>query len=323
MFSKFDLSYVRAGESQSGEQPTTVYLKRTQLQRWIKQALEEGMAQTSSVPQETRTQHLYQSNENSNSSSICKDNADLLSPLKKWKSRYLMEQNVTKLLRPLSPVTPPPPNPGSKSPQLTTPGPSHPEEECRNGYSLMFSPITSLTTASRCNTPLQFELCHRKDLDLTKVGYLDSNTNSCADRPSLINSGPSDLAPHPSIGPTSETGFPSRSGDGHQTLVRNSDQAFRTEFNLMYAYSPLNAMPRADGLYRGSPLVGDRKPLHLDGGYCSPAEGFSSRYEHGFMKDVSRGSMSPGGERACEGVPSAPQNPPQRKKVSFTWYRPF
>ncbi|XP_036733694.2 histone-lysine N-methyltransferase SETD5 isoform X2 [Manis pentadactyla] len=308
--------------------------------RWIKQALEEGMTQTSPVSQETRTQHLYQSNENSNSSSICKDNADLLSPLKKWKSRYLMEQNVTKLLQPLSPVTPPPPNPGSKSPQLTTPGPSHPEEECRNGYSLMFSPITSLATASRCNTPLQFEnisspesspanrpeslspeLCHRKDLDLTKVGYLDSNTNSCADRPSLMNSGHCDLAPHASTGPTSETGFPSRSGDGHQALVRNSDQAFRTEFNLMYAYSPLNAMPRADGLYRGSPLVGDRKPLHLDGGYCSPAEGFPSRYEHGFMKDLSRGSLSPGGERSCEGVPSAPQNPPQRKKVSLLEYR--
>ncbi|XP_037656995.1 histone-lysine N-methyltransferase SETD5 isoform X12 [Choloepus didactylus] len=290
--------------------------------RWIKQALEEGMTQTSSVPQETRTQHLYQSNENSNSSSICKDSADLLSPLKKWKSRYLMEQNVTKLLRPLSPVTPPPPNPGSKSPQLTTPGPSHPgEDECRNGYNLMFSPIPSLTTASRCNTPLQFELCHRKDVDLAKVGYLDSNTNSCADKPSLLNSGHSDLTPHPSIGPTSETGFPSRSGDGHQTFVRNSDQAFRTEFNLMYAYSPLNAMPRADGLYRGSPLVGDRKPLHLDGGYCSPAEGFSSRYEHGFIKDLSRGSMSPGSERACEGIPSAPQNPPQRKKVSLLEYR--
>ncbi|XP_048212174.1 histone-lysine N-methyltransferase SETD5 isoform X7 [Perognathus longimembris pacificus] len=309
--------------------------------RWIKQALEEGMTQTSSVPQESRTPHLYQSNENSNSSSICKDNADLLSPLKKWKSRYLMEQNVTKLLRPLSPVTPPPPSSGSKSPQLTTPGQAHPgEEECRNGYSLMFSPITSLTTASHCNTPLQFEnisspesspahrpeslspeLCHRKDLDLTKVGYNDSNTNSCADRPSLLNSGHSDLAPHPSLGPTSETGFPSRSGDGSQSLVRNSDQAFRTEFNLMYAYSPLNSMPRADGLYRGSPLVGDRKPLHLDGGYCSPAEGFSSRYEHGFMKDLSRGSMSPGGERACDGVPSTPQNPPQRKKVSLLEYR--
>lgn len=167
---------------------------------------------------------------------------------------------------------------------------------------------------------LFFQLCHRKDLDLTKVGYLDSNTNSCADRPSLINSGHSDLAPHPSVGPTSETGFTSRSGDGHQTLVRNSDQTFRTEFNLMYAYSPLNAMPRADGLYRGSPLVGDRKPLHLDGGYCSPAEGFPSRYEHGFLKDLSRGSMSPGGERTCEGVPSAPQNPPQRKKVSVSHF---
>ncbi|XP_016043268.1 histone-lysine N-methyltransferase SETD5 isoform X7 [Erinaceus europaeus] len=289
--------------------------------RWIKQALEEGMTQTSSAPQETRAQQLYQSNENSNTFSICKDTADLLSPLKKWKSRYLMEQNVTKLLRPLSPVTPPPPNPDSKSPQLTTPASLHAgEEECRNGYGLMFSPVASLT-ASRCNTPLQFELCHRKDLDLTKVGYLDSNTNSCADRPSLITSGHSDLAPHPSIGLTSETGFPSRSGDGHQTLGRSSDQAFRTEFNLMYAYSPLNAMPRADGLYRGSPLVGDRKPLHLDGGYCSPAEAFPSRYEHGFMKDLSRGSMSPGGERACEGVPSVPQNPPQRKKVSLLEYR--
>lgn len=87
--------------------------------------------------------------------------ADLLSPLKKWKSRYLMEQNVTKLLRPLSPVTPPPPVPsvpGSMSPQLPTPCSSVPgEEECRNGYGMMFSPIPSLA-ASRCNTPLQFEV---------------------------------------------------------------------------------------------------------------------------------------------------------------------
>lgn len=149
------------------------------------------------------------------------------------------------------------------------------------------------------------------------MGYPDSSAHSCADRPSLLNCSHPDLTSHPSVVPTSEAGFSSRSGDGPQTLLRNSDQAFRTEFNLMYAYSPLNAMPRADGLYRGSPLVGDRKPLHLDGGYCSPAEGFSSRYEHGFMKDLSRGSMSPSGERACEGVPSAPQNPPQRKKVSI------
>lgn len=87
--------------------------------------------------------------------------SDLLSPLKKWKSRYLMEQNVKKLLRPLSPVTPPPPIPsvpGSVSPQLATPCSSLPgEEESRNGYGVMFSPIPSLA-ASRCNTPLQFEV---------------------------------------------------------------------------------------------------------------------------------------------------------------------
>lgn len=92
-------------------------------------------------------------------SSVCV--SDLLSPLKKWKSRYLMEQNVKKLLRPLSPVTPPPPVPsvpGSASPQLATPCSSLPgEEETRNGYGIMFSPIPSLAT-SRCNTPLQFEV---------------------------------------------------------------------------------------------------------------------------------------------------------------------
>ncbi|EMP30069.1 SET domain-containing protein 5, partial [Chelonia mydas] len=148
-----DPAVVLAAGSQSNR--ATVKYPKTK-KRWMKQALEEGMTQTSSTPQENRTQCLYQSNQSSSSSSICKDNADLLSPLKKWKSRYLMEQNVTKLLRPLSPITPPPP--GSMSPQLTTPCSSLPgEEESRNGYGMMFSPIPSLA-ASRCNTPLQFEV---------------------------------------------------------------------------------------------------------------------------------------------------------------------
>lgn len=97
--------------------------------------------------------------------------SDLLSPLKKWKSRYLMEQNVKKLLRPLSPVTPPPPIssvPGSVSPQLATPCSSVPgEEESRNGYGMMFSPIPSLA-ASRCNTPLQFEVNLTRDWECQK-----------------------------------------------------------------------------------------------------------------------------------------------------------
>nr|XP_009933434.1 PREDICTED: SET domain-containing protein 5 isoform X2 [Opisthocomus hoazin] len=291
--------------------------------RWIKQALEEGMTQTSPAPQENRTQCLYQSNENSSSSSICKDDTDLLSPLKKWKSRYLMEQNVKKLLRPLSPVTPPPPIPsvpGSASPQLATPCSSLPgEEESRNGYGVMFSPIPSLA-ASRCNTPLQFELCLRSDLDL-KGGYLDSGANTCPERPSLLSFGSSDLTPQPSINSTSEMNFPGKSGEA-QMLLRSSDQAFRTEFNLMYAFSPLNAMPRVDGLLRGSAPLGERKPMNSEAGCCSsPAEGYFSRHESGLLKETVHGSMSPCGERACEGVRSAPQNPPQRKKVSLLEYR--
>ncbi|KFP44140.1 SET domain-containing protein 5, partial [Chlamydotis macqueenii] len=286
--------------------------------RWIKQALEEGMTQTSPAPQENRTQCLYQSNENS-SSSICKDDTDLLSPLKKWKSRYLMEQNVKKLLRPLSPITPPPPIPSvpdSVSPQLATPCSSLPgEEESRNGYGVMFSPIPSLA-ASRCNTPLQFELCLRSDLDL-KGGYLDSSANTCPERPSLLSFASSDLTPQPSINSTSETNFPGKSGEA-QMLLRSSDQAFRTEFNLMYAFSPLNAMPRVDGLLRGSAPLGERKPVNSEAGCCSsPAEGYFSRHESGLLKETVHGSMSPCGEKACEGVRSAPQNPPQRKKASI------
>ncbi|NWT91689.1 SETD5 protein, partial [Urocynchramus pylzowi] len=307
--------------------------------RWIKQALEEGMTQTSPAPQENRTQCLYQSNENSSSSSICKDDTDLLSPLKKWKSRYLMEQNIKKLLRPLSPVTPPPPVPvpsvpGAESPQLATPCSSLPgEEETRNGYGIMFSPIPSLA-ASRCNTPLQFEnvsspesspahrpesmspeVCLRSDLDL-KSGYLDSSANTCQERPSLLSFASSDVAPQSSINSTSEMNFPGKSGEA-QMLLRSSDQAFRTEFNLMYAFSPLNAMPRMDGLLRGSPPLGERKPMNSEAGCCSsPAEGYFSRHESGLLKETVHGSMSPCSERAAEGTRAAPQNPPQRKKAS-------
>ncbi|KAM7011428.1 histone-lysine N-methyltransferase SETD5 [Passerculus sandwichensis] len=313
--------------------------------RWIKQALEEGMTQTSAAPQENRTQCLYQSNDNSSSSSICKDDTDLLSPLKKWKSRYLMEQNVKKLLRPLSPVTPPPPVPpvppvpGTASPQLATPCSSLPgEEETRNGYGVVFSPIPSLA-ASRCNTPLQFEnvsspesspahrpesmspeVCLRSELD-SKGGYLDSSANTCQERPSLLSFASSDVAPQSSINSTSEMNFPGKSGEA-QMLLRSSDQAFRTEFNLMYAFSPLNAMPRVDGLLQGSPPLADRKPMNSDAGCCSsPAEGYFSRHESGLLKETAHGSMSPCSERAAEGTRAAPQNPPQRKKVSLLEYR--
>nr|XP_056718117.1 histone-lysine N-methyltransferase SETD5 [Euleptes europaea] len=288
--------------------------------RWMKQALEEGMTQTPAASQESRAQCLYQSNESGSTSGICKENTDFLSPLKKWKSRYLMEQSVTKLLRPLSPVTPPPPAPSlvldSLSPQLTTSSSSMPgEEECRSGCGVIFSPIPSLS-ASRCNTPLQFELCLRTDLEMPKPGYPEASSNSCSERPSLLASGQSDPASQPS-----ENSFPGKSGEA-QTLLRSSDQAFRTEFNLMYAFSPLNAMPRADGLLRESPQMADGKPLNPERGCCSsPAEGYFGRHEQALLKEAAHGSMPPCGERACEGVKPAPQNPPQRKKVSLLEYR--
>ncbi|CAI5767711.1 histone-lysine N-methyltransferase SETD5 isoform X1 [Podarcis lilfordi] len=306
--------------------------------RWMKQALEEGMTQTSAASQENRTQCLYQSNESGSTSGICKENADFLSPLKKWKSRYLMEQSVTKLLRPLSPVTPPLPDPSvpdALSPHLTTSSSSMPgEEECRSSCGVIFSPIPSLA-ASRCNTPLQFEnvsspesspahrpeslspeLCLRTDLDLQKAGFLDAGTNSCPEKPSLLTPGHSDLASQPL-----ETSFPGKSGEA-QALLRSSDQAFRTEFNLMYAFSPLNAMPRADGLLRESPQMADGKLLNPDRGCCSsPAEGYFGRHEQALLKEAAHGPLPPCGEKTCEGVKSTPQNPPQRKKVSLLEYR--
>lgn len=110
--------------------------------------------------------------------------------------------------------------------------------------------------------------------------------------------------------------FPGKSGEA-QMLLRSSDQAFRTEFNLMYAFSPLNAMPRVDGVLQGSPPLGERKPVNSEAGCCSsPAEGYFSRHESGLLKETVHGSMSPCGERAAEGTRAAPQNPPQRKKAS-------
>lgn len=146
---------------------------------------------------------------------------------------------------------------------------------------------------------------------MQKPGYLEASANSCSERPSLLTSGHSDPASQPT-----DTNFPGKSGEA-QTLLRSSDQAFRTEFNLMYAFSPLNAMPRADGLLRESPQMADGKPLNPERGCCSsPAEGYFGRHEQALLKEAVHLSMAPCGERACEGVKSAPQNPPQRKKAS-------
>ncbi|OCT83428.1 histone-lysine N-methyltransferase SETD5 isoform X3 [Xenopus laevis] len=311
--------------------------------RWMKQAMDDLKTQPVSPPQE-KTQTLYQSNEGSLSST---NNIGLTAPFKKWKLKYILEENSGTLTSPLSFVTPPLlPNSSttdSLSPLQTTPSSSLPgEEESRFGYGLMFSPIPSLA-ASRCNTPLQFENisspetspahrpeslspepCLQPDLEIQKAGFLDSTVEICPDQ-SSFSTGLSELAgqsPSTSItyGGASDNNLMGKGSEG-STLLRTSEQSVRTEFNLMYAFSPLNAMPRADGSLRGSPLVGERKTSQSEA-YCgSPVEAYHGRLGTGLLKEVAQGSMSPCSERLCDGIRSSPQNPPQRKKVSLLEYR--
>ncbi|XP_018114641.1 histone-lysine N-methyltransferase SETD5 isoform X6 [Xenopus laevis] len=311
--------------------------------RWVKQAMDDLKTQPLSHPQE-KTQTLYQSNESSLSST---NSTGMTAPFKKWKMKYILEENSGTLTSPLSFVTPPLlPNSSSTdslSPLQTTPSSSLPgEEESRFGYGLMFSPIPSLA-ASRCNTPLQFENisspetspahrpeslspepCLQPDLEIPKACFLDSTVEICPDQ-SSISTGLAELdgqSPSTSItySGASDNNLMGKGSEG-STLLRTSELAVRTEFSLMYAFSPLNAMPRADGSLRGSPLVGERKPSQSEA-YCgSPVEAYHGKLGTGLLKEAAHGSMSPCSERLCDGIRSSPQNPPQRKKVSLLEYR--
>ncbi|KAM9325540.1 histone-lysine N-methyltransferase SETD5 [Gastrophryne carolinensis] len=313
--------------------------------RWMKQACEEAVTQKVNSVQE-KTQTLYQSNEGIGSSKNG-TNTEFTTPFKKWKKKYVLEENSAMMS---SPVPFPPTFPSSMttdslSPLQTTPSSSVPgEEECRYAYGLMFSPLMSLA-ASRCNTPLQFENisspesspvhrpeslspepCLRPDVELTKPSFLDTAVENCQEPLATVSSALSDLAaqsPSTSLpygGGSLESNVLGKPGEG-SLLLRTSEQTFRTEFNLMYAFSPLNAMPRADGSLRDSPLVGERKPSQSDL-YCgSPVEAYYGRSCHGLVKESAQESMSPCSERICDGVRSSPQNPPQKKKVSLLEYR--
>ncbi|KAM8931119.1 histone-lysine N-methyltransferase SETD5 isoform 2-T2 [Pelodytes ibericus] len=306
--------------------------------RWIKQALEDVVTLPASAPQD-EPQPLYQSNEGDNL-----NNTGLTAPFKKWKMKYILEDHSTGLMSPTSFVTPPPLpnslNTDSLSPLQTTPSSSLPgEEESRYGYGLVFSPIPSLA-ASRCNTPLQFENisspetspahrpesvspepCLRPDMDISKASFLDVTLENSQEQQIPLSTGfIEQAAQSPSTSLPENTSLLGKAVDV-SAVLRASEQAFRTEFNLMYAFSPLNAMPRTEGSVRGSPHVNDRKPSQSDN-YCgSPVDSYYGRVSSGLVKESILGSMSPSGERMCEGIRSSPQNPPQRKKVSLLEYR--
>lgn len=95
----------------------------------------------------------------------------------------------------------------------------------------------------------------------------------------------------------------------------NREQAFRTEFNLIYTCSPLNAN-------LGNPVATDHRLSQSEGSF-SPAESFHSSISgQGLLGDVGPGSMSPfgephyGGGYPDSGTPPHTSNPPQKKKAS-------
>uniref|UniRef100_A0A3Q4HL21 SET domain containing 5 n=1 Tax=Neolamprologus brichardi TaxID=32507 RepID=A0A3Q4HL21_NEOBR len=96
---------------------------------------------------------------------------------------------------------------------------------------------------------------------------------------------------------------------------QNREQAFRTEFNLIYTCSPLNAN-------LGNPTATDRRLSQSEGGF-SPADSFHGSISgQGLFGEVGPGSMSPfgephfGGGYPDNGTPPHTSNPPQKKKAS-------
>ncbi|XP_076125258.1 histone-lysine N-methyltransferase SETD5 isoform X4 [Alosa pseudoharengus] len=311
--------------------------------RWIKQALDESKSSLS--PEDSGV----------SSSS----NQKLSAPFKKRKSKHAHEMLSSPpdssasgsdlLLRPLSPITPPPPSdPGhSLRPALSTSCALYlgAEDEQQNGATMPYSPLTSLPT-SRCNTPLQFENisspeaspvhrpeslspepCLRSDFDsirnatfpdLSMTSSLDSPVPVPEDFPAVspsplsLSGGGTPLTPVSTSAPgDSSTG--TRSGESQAR-----EQAFRTEFNLIYACSPLNAN-LGEGLGPRGPLT-DRRHSQSEGSF-SPAESyFGAVSGQGLLSETGAGSLSPypephyGGGYPDSGTPPHPSNPPQKKK---------
>lgn len=99
---------------------------------------------------------------------------------------------------------------------------------------------------------------------------------------------------------------------------QNKEQAFRTEFNLIYTCSPLNAN-------LGNPVTADRHLSQSEGGF-SPSQSFrSSISSQGLVGDRGPGSMSPYGEPQYVGrypdsvTPPHASIPPQKKKASCSY----
>lgn len=302
--------------------------------RWIKQVEDESCS--TSVGDGTESTSSQQSTSSrSTPNPLC---SDITAPFKKRRSKYLMESNAATsehLLRPLSPISPPLPE-ESLHPLLHA-------SLLPNG--LGFSPMTSLPT-SRCNTPLQFENisspeaspahrpqsispepCIQLDFDASRSHFPDLSLPSSLESPVAAAASDDFSLPGGASGPDSQTLGPTGTSSFHSASCPTSElnpqskeQAFRTEFNLIYTCSPLNAN-------LGHNVTTDRRLSQSEGGF-SPADSFHSSVSgQGLLGDLGPGCMSPyaephyGGGYSDSGTPPHTSNPPQKKKVSLLEYR--
>ncbi|XP_059800757.1 histone-lysine N-methyltransferase SETD5 isoform X4 [Hypanus sabinus] len=340
--------------------------------RWMKQAMDEAMVQlplTPNIGQETSP--IYHSNDNNNMPEVLNDShtsTELIAPLKKRKTRYLSDVSLSDLTGPCSPLSAPASVTDTvmSSPTIMMPCTLFPgEEDKKNGYNTVYSPLHSLA-ASRCNTPLQFENISspesspvhrpepfspepplRADNDQSRTGFSDLSLQADPDTSTLritegsLSDSAAQLPCSTSTFPSeSETGLTGKNSDGPSSL-KNTEQAFRTEFNLIYACSPLNSnlrdltpTHRLEGPYRGlenrTSYISDRKSSQSERGfgeavYMSPSgDSCFNRQSQGFLPETLQGSMSPQTDRQplySEGSTAPQQNPPQKKKVSLLEYR--
>nr|XP_040059252.1 LOW QUALITY PROTEIN: histone-lysine N-methyltransferase SETD5 [Gasterosteus aculeatus aculeatus] len=304
--------------------------------RWIKQVEDESCS--ASVEDGTESTSSQQST--SSRSTPNPQSGDLNAPFKKRRSKYASETTSAPsghMLRPLSPITPPLPDDSLHPPLHNLCGSLLP-----NGG--IYSPLLSLP-ASRCNTPLQFENisspeaspvhrsesispepCLQTDFDIPCPQFPDLSLPSSLESPVALTSDdfslPGGPSGHDSQGPSSvgTSYLNPPSCPPSDPASQNREQPFRTEFNLIYTCSPLNAN-------LGHPVATDRHLSQSEGGF-SPAESFHSSISgHGPLGDAGPGSTSPygephyGGGYPDSGTPPHTSNPPQKKKVSLLEYR--
>ncbi|XP_077055206.1 histone-lysine N-methyltransferase SETD5 isoform X2 [Siphateles boraxobius] len=320
--------------------------------RWMKQALDESML-SGLLEDGTESNSSHKSNTSSTSSSL-QFNPELAGPIKKRKLKCPSEIAAPPselLLRPLSPITPPLPSELPMTPLHSLLNPCSlylgGEVEKLNATMLPFSPLTSRPT-SRCNTPLQFE--NISSPEASPVHRSESLTpEPCLppDFTSRVTAFPDFSTSRGSPAPVSEdfslltshTAQDSLNGSGggtprssavvstlcdsslvsHASEAQAREQAFRTEFNLIYTCSPLNAsLP--------SGPVSDRHFPQSEG-FSTADSDFSTMSSQGLLMEAGSGSLSLyldtqfGGGYSESSTSPHPSNPPQKKKVSLLEYR--